>query len=221
MKKNFKGQAAIGLDGASKAPIEISDFNGSQNGKRFADRHLKGQAAMEYLMTYGWAILVLVIVIAALYYFLPKTQETCLFQQSYECEGLPQIYVTPPPGDNNELYVSVKLSNRLGQTVQNITLLCTDAGSGDVTSALFDVAPDVKPMKEQGGALVEVDEVGAGASFSAIAVPCVTSDGGQITSNEGAGFKGILAVQYSLSTDVDKDVKHISTGTVSGTVLVK
>lgn len=34
----------------------------------FSARVLRGQAAMEYLMTYGWALLALVVVLAALIY---------------------------------------------------------------------------------------------------------------------------------------------------------
>ncbi|MDD5023048.1 MAG: hypothetical protein PHU63_02665 [Candidatus ainarchaeum sp.] len=173
-------------------------------GKKASSR--KGQAAMEYLMTYGWAILVLVIVIAALYYFLPKTQDTCLFQQNFECGGLPQIYVE---GTNNELFVSVKLSNKLPQTVENVVLVCTDAGTGDVTSSLF------------ADGISYPGTIGAGVSFDALEVPCVKADGSSISSNEGAGFKGILAVSYSLSSDVDPNIKHITTGTISGTVLKK
>ena len=165
----------------------------------------KGQAAMEYLMTYGWAILVLVIVLAALYYFLPKTQEMCLFQQGFECNGLPQFYVT---GSNNELKISVGLINKLPQSISNIKILCTNAGQGEITTKLFNqVSPFSTPKP-----------IGAGASFKALDVSCVDSDGNGITSNEGSGFKGSLAIEYSLSTDVDKNVKHISIGSVSGRV---
>ena len=51
---------------------------------------LKGQAAMEFLMTYGWAILVVLIVIGALAYFgvlSPSTllPEKCTFPVSITC----------------------------------------------------------------------------------------------------------------------------------------
>jgi hypothetical protein len=41
----------------------------------------RGQTALEYLMTYGWALVVIVIVIAALYYFgvfSPPVASTCV-----------------------------------------------------------------------------------------------------------------------------------------------
>ncbi len=54
---------------------------------------MRGQAAVEYLMTYGWAILILVTVLGILYsvgILNPQsyTQEECLFQPSLKCESL-------------------------------------------------------------------------------------------------------------------------------------
>src|SRR3989338_67322 len=56
----------------------------------FISRHNKGQAAMEFLMTYGWAILVVLVVIGALSYFgvlSPATllPEKCTFPVSVSC----------------------------------------------------------------------------------------------------------------------------------------
>lgn len=50
----------------------------------------KGQAAMEFLMTYGWAILVVLVAIAALAYFgvidqSKRTPEICLFEPGMDC----------------------------------------------------------------------------------------------------------------------------------------
>ncbi len=51
-------------------------------------RNMKGQAAMEYLMTYGWALVALVVVIAAL-------MATGVFNPSYmvseECTMQPDL----------------------------------------------------------------------------------------------------------------------------------
>lgn len=40
-------------------------------------KDIKGQSALEYLMTYGWALIVIVVVIAALYLLVPKQAATC------------------------------------------------------------------------------------------------------------------------------------------------
>ena len=48
----------------------------------------KAQAAMEFLMTYGWAILVVLIVLAALFYlgiFSPRTPSICVVSAPITC----------------------------------------------------------------------------------------------------------------------------------------
>jgi len=50
----------------------------------------KGQAAMEFLMTYGWAILIVLVAIAALYFmgvFSPPISEKCLPQLPFASCG--------------------------------------------------------------------------------------------------------------------------------------
>ncbi|MEM4260618.1 MAG: hypothetical protein QXG00_05260 [Candidatus Woesearchaeota archaeon] len=74
----------------------------------------KGQAAMEFLMTYGWAILVVLAAIAALAYFgvldpgklLP---ERCSFPAGTDCTDKASI------GSNT---VTIAFKNSLGHTIQ-------------------------------------------------------------------------------------------------------
>ena len=79
----------------------------------------KSQAALEFLMTYGWAILVVLIVISALAYFgvlnpqrlLPSR---CTLTTGYNCEFFvvrasatnPQLRVTIYNGAGNSIFVS-------------------------------------------------------------------------------------------------------------------
>jgi len=51
----------------------------------------KAQSAMEYLMTYGWAILVILIAIGALFYlgvFDPSVPNTCSMEPPFTCMGI-------------------------------------------------------------------------------------------------------------------------------------
>ena len=51
----------------------------------------KAQAAMEFLMTYGWAILIVLIVLASLFFlgvFNPKTTNTCLINAPFSCNDI-------------------------------------------------------------------------------------------------------------------------------------
>lgn len=50
----------------------------------------KAQSAMEYLMTYGWAILIILIAVGALFYlgvFSPSVPNTCQFNTPFMCIG--------------------------------------------------------------------------------------------------------------------------------------
>jgi len=51
----------------------------------------KAQSAMEYLMTYGWAILVVLIALGALFYlgvFNPKTPNACTITAPFSCQDV-------------------------------------------------------------------------------------------------------------------------------------
>ncbi len=73
----------------------------------------KGQAALEFLMTYGWAILVVLAAIGALAYFgvlnpAKFAPETCIATSGFGCQGKAVAY------NNN---ISVTIANGLGYPV--------------------------------------------------------------------------------------------------------
>ncbi|MBS3102914.1 hypothetical protein J4458_05730 [Candidatus Woesearchaeota archaeon] len=79
----------------------------------------KSQAALEFLITYGWALLAILITLAALYYFgildfAKYLPDRCLFTSQLECVDFVM--------KNNEIIF--KLVNNLGEqiTVQSISL---------------------------------------------------------------------------------------------------
>ncbi len=91
-------------------------------------RKIKAQAAMEYLMTYGWAILIVVIVAAALYalgIFTPPTGTICT---GFVNLGCPQEWQVNDAGDFN-----LVIKNAVGQQITisavNVTVGTTLAGS--------------------------------------------------------------------------------------------
>jgi uncharacterized protein (UPF0333 family) len=75
----------------------------------------KGQAAMEFMMTYGWAILVVLVVVAALAYIVPKqsslTTKRCVFGSELPCLGARL-------SSNN---LTVTLKNGLANAIYNIS----------------------------------------------------------------------------------------------------
>jgi len=90
----------------------------------------KAQGALEFLMTYGWAFLVILIMIGALAYFgvLSPTKflpERCTFGSQFICKDYIITYDDSVPPTNVD--VTLKLQNNLGQaiyvnsTVTNVT----------------------------------------------------------------------------------------------------
>lgn len=59
-----------------------------KSNKVYSFKNKKSQAAMEFLMTYGWAILIVLVAIAALYFlgvFSGKTPNTCTIEPPFNC----------------------------------------------------------------------------------------------------------------------------------------
>ncbi len=91
----------------------------------------KGQAAMEFLMTYGWAILVVIAAIAALAYFgilspgkmLP---ERCVGESGMDCLQKPNV-------DASANTISFVIKNNLGSDI-NITNITKESGDCTVSS---------------------------------------------------------------------------------------
>ncbi len=88
----------------------------------------KAQAAMEYLMTYGWAILVIVIVLAALLYlgvFTPKPPEFCQMPPGLGCTS---AYL-----DSSTDELSITIYNSFQKDMTVIALGCTDQDGATYT----------------------------------------------------------------------------------------
>ena len=88
----------------------------------------KAQAAMEFLMTYGWAILVVLVAVGALAYFgvlnpgrfLPSS---CTIGPGLACG---EFKVSNGATDNVEVYVR----NGIGKSIQNVSITLASAAGG-------------------------------------------------------------------------------------------
>lgn len=106
----------------------------------------KAQAAMEFLMTYGWALLVVLIVIAALAFFgllnpnrfLPEKCEiapglTCLDFSAVTNDTASSIfkvnYTDTAQGSFRD-NITILLNNGLGTTIKEVSLNITECGNG-------------------------------------------------------------------------------------------
>lgn len=90
----------------------------------------KGQAAMEFLMTYGWALLVVLIAIAALAFFgllnpsrfLP---EKCELAPGLTCMDHSAAQLTRDTSDPDTAKITLLVNNGIGQTMRNVIVNVT------------------------------------------------------------------------------------------------
>lgn len=174
----------------------------------------KGQAAMEYLMTYGWAILVIVIVLAILAFYLPKlmrTPESCLFTApGFDCnEQKPVIYAN----SNDEVQLAFSLQNKQGQAIVVKKVLCTTAASADVKSSH---AADLE--KGTNSIATKLRTVSAGGSWQYNAT-CKDKAGSTLIKKPNTEFKGLFVVWYNYDNEVSAPAQRTAQAVLTGTVL--
>ncbi len=150
----------------------------------------KGQAALEFLMTYGWAILVVLAAIGALAYFGVLSPERflpskCIISGGFSCTE----YKLDGTADEVRLYVQ----NNLGADADSVNVTLTDADGTDCTST-------------NGSNILGIMTNGEKSS-------AITFDGGCTTSLAGTSFKGDIKVVYVKGGETES---HIATGSVSG-----
>jgi len=152
--------------------------------------HKKGQAAMEFLMTYGWAILAAIIAIGVLAYF-------GVFSPGKYVQG--SAVVTPPfyvnawnvqedvagqgPG------VTMELRNNGGENYDLISVTVT--GNGGTATCSYIGTPDNIP---------------AGSTFS------LTADCGAASFVAGNTFRGDITIIYQKE---NSNIDLTSTGTIA------
>ena len=90
----------------------------------------KAQSAMEYLMTYGWAILIIAVVLAILFslnVFSPHLGTDCVGATGYSCSGITL---------NSAGLLSFEFGQGTGVTVYNAQFSCTASPNGFAVNAL-------------------------------------------------------------------------------------
>src|SRR3989344_2618867 len=164
----------------------------------------KGQAAMEFLMTYGWAILVVLIAIGALAYFgvlnmpglLPNK---CIFESGFACG---EFKMTAEGGGPPAYDVVVFFKNSAGKAI-TIT-------GGDIV--LTDTSAACTPVWEN-GALQGVANINmADGAQGEWRWQCQTITA---TTPAGAKFSGMFSFAY---TNAGETLGHTGRGTLSGKV---
>lgn len=154
---------------------------------------------MEYLMTYGWALLAIIIVIAALLYLNPfRAPELCLFQQQgFSCsEPNAQVYLNA----DKEVNMNVRIWNKLGKSILIKGMACTDSQSAKFTS-------DSEAYQSYSSVQIPAGDY---YDFKVTdSVLCYHSDGTVIDDmSVNQEFRGRLMVWYNYVDDLDPNIQH-------------
>ena len=143
-----------------------------------------GQAAMEYLMTYGWALLVIVIVLAILLIMNPfSAPQSCRFDQiGFTCDA-PALAAA-----NSQLYLTVTNGNNNGVRVLSVN--CTSSKSS--------VPPAFSAANATGTLVARQDSYQLNDSNK---VFCRDASGAIVSLEKGADFSGKVWVFYRNEED--------------------
>ena len=147
----------------------------------------RAQSAMEYLMTYGWAILVVLIALGALFYlgvFSPSVPNTCQFNTPFICVG-GDVLGTHGVEDDEIIF---KVGPQSGITGPGITKILLDGT--DITDNCGDVSLSA--------GIEKTIKCGAAA--------------GIFFSDDGEKFSGVVSFTYTGAAG-----PHTVQGTFSGT----
>lgn len=167
----------------------------------------RGQAALEYLTTYGWAILVIVIVIVALAWLgvfgvQGQVPDRCAFQQGLGCVDLRISHL-----DNNGLdnkITSLVVRNDMGKTIYFCDLKCTtDLKRGVAPAECTSNGPAI-----QAGSQARISR--SDASLASMGEYCEENFGGawvHSTRQPGERYVGKILFYYSIAEDAGTGVK--------------
>ena len=138
--------------------------------------NFKGQAALEFMMTYGWAILVVLAAIGALSYFgilnpSKFTPDTCLASSGFACPGKPildadSVTFSIVNGLGYNIDLNTNFTTKASISATGPFATCTDVyicDQGNITCT-----EDDKSLEDGGGATVRAE--GCGTPFANIQV---------------------------------------------------
>ncbi len=172
----------------------------------------KAQSAMEYLMTYGWAILIIAVVLAALFSLGVFSGgnllgNSCVASPGYSC----QTATLSPQGTYDTL--GLTLGQNTGSTVYNIQMACAaTTTSGGLPSTSGTATANVNGNGFGNVLSTGVIAIGANSATqlvsgqtitiptNALGLPCWTSTATALTaaaSPVGTSFSGYLWLNYT------------------------
>ncbi len=175
-------------------PINTKLFRKKFYQKGNSDNSKKAQSAMEYLMTYGWAILIIAVILAALDFLGVFNTGTfigpsCLATPGYLCSN---PVMTANANGPNLLLFNFKQDS--GETLYNVSFACA-------ASSTSQGYPNANVSSTNYGAQTSsnLTVLTSGSSVTVSGLECYSSNGNLFKDNPiGAVFSGTLWIRYNL-----------------------
>ena len=152
----------------------------------------KGQAAMEFLMTYGWAILVVLAAIGALAYFGVLSPDRFLPDK---CTANPPFACTEYKVNTTHVYFALQNSAGVDVTVTNVSIACDGAASAEEIST---TAGDVQILNGNSASMLWTDTT-------------VEALNGCSDLDDGNKFKATYDISYTKSGET---ISHVGSGSI-------
>ena len=168
-------------------------------GKKFYQKdksnNRKAQSAMEYLMTYGWAILIIAVVLAALDFLGVFNGNTfvgssCLATPGYLCSS-PVFAISNSLQPDNLLSFTFKQDT--GQTLYNVQFACA-ASANSLTGM-----PNARNVANSGfKSFTGINAIASGSSVDVQGLQCYDANGNPLSNLPiGSAFGGSIWINYT------------------------
>jgi len=167
----------------------------------------KAQAAMEYLITYGWAVLIMLVVVGVLFYLGVFTQNpapACTFQNpGFTCYA---YKLTSNTGNRGGIILD--LGQGTGHDIKVVGFNCTTSNVFTVTD--FDAATSNVTIPTGSHSMLNW------SITNLIPLACYKPDGTKLgTPDAGSYYRGKIYIHY---WDLETNMDHKVTGDISGRV---
>ncbi len=162
-------------------------------------------------MTYGWAILIIAIVIATLYMWTQgqRTVQMCEMSPGFACNNpLPMVYYDSNTKTNN---LSITLQNGQGRAIIISNISCTTTLPNEANKSHVDSGSITLPKTIQ-----------SGTSEIFKAIPCKKIAGATATNVSilaGQQFAGYFIIWYNFEDDPDTSINRMIYATIRDVVL--
>jgi len=169
---------------------------------------MKGQTAIEYLMTYGWAILIILIVAGVLAYYGIFAPSGFLGPTA---RGFGQVQVLNPWSLSATTgALTLNLENRVGGTISvtNVTYTLTNGGTGTGWAAI----PTDLTCAANSGCIAGSTNLTSGTKGIFTAAPTGAGHTATISGAAGSTYTTTVTIYYTYG-----GATFSSTGTISGT----